>query len=159
MMNRRVIGHWVKVQSSNYDEPHEIGLEMGIDVDLFLSPYQIPQKVRGSYDPSSGRLLIEFRYMVDEAYHVERIADHVWARLGDHSGRVVGFEVDVDQLRASSVTLSVPEPANDAYDALVRTWQSWTAQSVAGANVENYHVTAKVLADKHDEVLEGLIPR
>lgn len=154
MNNEQVLGRWLKVKPDSYDQPAEVGLD--VEVDIFISPYDIPDGVRGRYDESRKRFVVEFRYMVDEPYQKPKMTGPVQLRLGRYSNRIVGLEIDVDRLRASAVTVHAENPPLlTPYQAVESAIQAMGRDDGATRR-ENYRVTQKVLADKQDEIFQGL---
>jgi hypothetical protein len=70
-----------------------------------MSPYDVPQALRGRYDKAAKRFVIEFRYLGDEDTRDESGGEHVVLRLGRNSGRIYGIVLDVDAMKASWVQL------------------------------------------------------
>ncbi len=154
MKNEQVLGRWLKVQSDRYDEPAEVGLDVAVDI--FISPYDIPDGVRGGYDQETKRFVVEFRYMVDEPYQKPETDGPVQVRLGKYSRRLVGLEIDVDGLRASTVTVRAEAPRQPAtpFQAVETAIQAMDPERATRR--ENYSVTRKVLADKQEELFGSL---
>ena len=134
MKTPQKLGRWTRVTTRDYVEVGD-ALEVGV----LISPYDIPDGIRGRYDGQSNRFVVEFRYMVDEKYRRVFSGDGVWIRLGKYSGRVVGVEVD-----------RRPDP----YTVIGQAIQN--VQSIADARAQrllNYLVARKVLEDKRDDIL------
>lgn len=159
MMEHPAPGRWIRIPAEKYDEPHEIGLQFET-FDL-VSPYDIPQAVRSTYDSHSGRISVEFRYMVDEEVRWESVGEYVRARLGKNSGRVLGFEVDLGRLAAElphqHIAFSGPPDPFPAIDAAFgNMFARGSMPRFQWGNVQNFHVARQILADRHQEVFEGL---
>ena len=69
---------------------------------LYLSPYDVPQAVRGYFDADSRRFRIEFKYIGDEPLVEQRVDDTLGLQLGRYSGRLYALEIDLESLRANS---------------------------------------------------------
>ena len=154
MKDEQTMEHWIPVQPDHYDEPHEVGLKA--EVDAFFSPYDVPDGIRGTYDQRRKRLVIEFRYLVDEDYRTRRAErGPVRVRLGKHSDRIVGFEIDSKRLQSSKGSSHGGSLAagdahlapDDAYRAAVlnaiQTVKGWRSAN----RRENYQVAQKVVGD------------
>ncbi|NQU21609.1 MAG: hypothetical protein HQ567_10025 [Candidatus Nealsonbacteria bacterium] len=92
----------------------------GVEIIVGLSPYDIPDGVRGSKDDQSGRFVIELRYLDNEE---EKIAEcpgkEVSLIVGKHSKRLYEIHVDVDKLKATEVGLRLMLPeVDDAIEKL-----------------------------------------
>ena len=127
------LGRWTRVTTRDYVEVGD-ALEVGV----LISPYDIPDGIRGRYDDQNNRFVVEFRYMVDEKYRRVVSGDGVWIRLGKYSGRVVGVEVD---------------RRTDPYTVIGEAIQN--VHSITDARTRrraNYLVARKVLEDKRDDI-------
>ena len=152
MNTQQTLGRWIRVKPDNYVEPTK-EMEAG----TFISPYDIPNGVRGTYDEELERFVVEFRYMVDEKYRCLGNDEGVCIRLGKHSSRIVGIEVDVDRLRTSRATVAVEARNDEAYAAIKQAIQDVeNAEDARARRRENYVVVRKVLADKKDDVFDSM---
>lgn len=79
----------------------------GVTITVALSPYNFPTAVRGTYDKTLDRFVIEFRYMNDEEWTVDGVDQPVSFRVGKSSKRLCGVQVDVKKLRAREVKLNL----------------------------------------------------
>ena len=151
MSTQQAPGSWIRVTPSNY-----VALGDAIEVGILISPYDIPDGVRGGYDKDLGRFVVEFRYMVDEEYRHFDVDDGVCIRLGKHSSRIVGIEVDVDRLNISQVTVKVDRSAaaSAAIDKAIRNVEK--AKDARARRRENYVVAQRVLEDKHDDIFSNM---
>jgi hypothetical protein len=93
----------------------------GVQVELLVSPYDIPEAVRAFFDKSKERYVIEFKYIGYEPT-VPQVEDrYTTIIIGENSGRLYGMELDVNALRAESVELRmrVATEVHEAIDHLV----------------------------------------
>ena len=155
-MSRR---NWIPVDLGSYDEPREIGMSADVEVNVFISPFEIPRAVRGYYDDAQNLFRIEFKYIT----HEKPIArsdigpSEVTTIVGSKTGRILGFEIDVDALGATSVSLGVraEEEVHKAIaavreDAAPPDPDPWSRIRL------NSHVTDRVLQDRRDEVFSSM---
>ncbi len=121
-----------------------------VEINVFLSPYDVPEAVRGYYDEQRERFVIEFRYMSDEPTRAQDMGGPLVLHVGKRSGRLHEIEVDVNALKAQSVTLNtfVPERIGDAIDAL--------ATQSGGRRLDNYNVAKEVLRERRDQLFQDL---
>ena len=163
-------GRWVTIKPEEYDEPHEIGLEV-LDEATHISPYDIPLAVRALYNQNSRSIEFEFRYMTDEDVTDVRLGDLVKAHIGNNSGRIVGMFVDLDELPhrpSRAIGWSGGKPAVSSGTILATLREAFEHLFAGGGeslfkirskvrrrrgNIENYHVAWQVLFDKGDEVV------
>lgn len=81
--------------------------EPDIVLGVVLSPYDIPEAIRGLRD-DRGHFRIEFRYIDgEEQGKPVAVGPHILATEGRYSGRLLSMEIDVDSIGAKSVGLSI----------------------------------------------------
>ena len=139
---------WIRVEADRYDEPEEVGLE--VEVGVFISPYAIPDSVRGAYDNESKRFVVQFTYMVDEPWKLMKTNQPVAVRVGKHSRRVVGLEIDVDRIGASAVTVRF-DRLYEAAEGAIR-----EVERQVGGGFHNHYVTRKVLKDHRESLFQDI---
>lgn len=79
----------------------------GISVHMIVSPYDIPEGIRGFFDNDKERFVIEFKYIGDEPTEDRQEDKHYALRVGQNSGRLYAIEINVHELKAKSVSLQV----------------------------------------------------
>lgn len=81
----------------------------GIETTTDISPFDLPKRVRAFLNPESKRLVVEFGYLFDEPHRLEPVGkDPVFVRSGLHSGRMMGFEIDMAYLIAKTIEALMP---------------------------------------------------
>ena len=70
-------------------------------VEVFVSPYDVPEAVRGRYDEKAKKFVIEFKYLDDERTSEEHQGEPVAIRVGKNSGRLLGIQIDVEALNST----------------------------------------------------------
>lgn len=81
-----------------------------VQIRYSVSPYDVPEAVRGDFSPTAQRFLIEFKYLQSEKKLVNLTdpdVKEITLRVGRDTGRVYLIEVDVEKLKAKSVALSM----------------------------------------------------
>ena len=129
--------------------PH--GHDSSIEFDLLVSPYEVPEAIRG-LKTKGGRFRIEFRY-IDGPEHQEskRVDEHIEFFVGKHSGRLMGIEIDVQSLGVNQVEIqiSIADLASSVND----TWGNLHRTS-AGA-VGNLKLAERAFAKRKDDVIRA----
>lgn len=149
MKTQHVAGTWIRVTPGKY-----VALGDSIEAGVLISPYDIPNGVRGGYDDNLDRFVVEFRYMVNEEYRNLDADNGTRIRLGKHSSRIVGVEADVDRL---GFAVAVEERNAAAYAAIDNAMQNVEKIEDARARRrENYAVTQKILEDKQAEIFGNI---
>lgn len=93
---------WIQVDPGTVNLPKTERLD-GVEVTVMMSPYDVPQALRGRYDEKQQRFVVEFRYIGEEKQRDEPYGEHIVLRLGENSGRLYGIVMDVDAMNASWV--------------------------------------------------------
>lgn len=145
------MSNWIELnpESLNKNEEHIVN---GIEVVVGLSPYDIPEMVRGHYDGAIKKFVIEFKYL-DGQEPRKSISgnEHVTLAVGAHSGRLYAIQIDVDELSANAVKLSFSAAGNRFPDEVVS-----AIDSLRGKNPlkeRHYAVARAVISDKARELL------
>jgi hypothetical protein len=79
----------------------------GVDITVYLSPYNFPMAYRGRYDKEIDRFVIEFRYLEEEELEPVGSNDPVIFRMGKKSRRLYKIEIDAKRLKAQKVGLKL----------------------------------------------------
>ena len=96
---------WITVEIEDAETLRKKSVR-GIDVQFFVSPYDIPEAIRGRYDAQHKKFVIEFKYVGNES--TTKVEDkHVTYNVGQTSRRLYGLAIDVEALRAEIVGLNV----------------------------------------------------
>jgi len=100
------MSEWIQVNQKELNVPRT-ETRNGVEVQVFVSPYDIPEAVRGAYDKRVNRFAIEFKYLADEEPTVEQIDGDMRLFVGKTSNRLHRIEIDVDRLDADCVYLHI----------------------------------------------------
>lgn len=87
------MSEWHLIDTSHFMKP-QTSTEGGVRVEFSLSPYDIPEAVRGYFDERSRKSIIEFRYIQEEPCDRVSINEQVAVLLGKRSFRLYGIEID-----------------------------------------------------------------
>lgn len=108
------MSEWVRLNAEKLNMPKRQAVR-GADITVRMSPYDVPEAVRGYYDEELKRFVIEFRYIGDEPFRQKQKGEHITLRMGRHSGRLYGIEVDVGAMKAQRVSGNDPSPASASF--------------------------------------------
>jgi hypothetical protein len=78
----------------------------GVQVTVFVSPFDSPTAVRGSFNQQLERFVVEFKYHGNEKTELEA-HDRIALRLGKKSRRLYAIELDTQALGVSEITVQV----------------------------------------------------
>jgi hypothetical protein len=79
----------------------------GVRVDLLVSPYDVPEALRGQYLHDKRSFQIEFKYISGEDTYEKQEMENVTVRVGRNSGRLYAIELDVHALQTTSIELRI----------------------------------------------------
>jgi hypothetical protein len=99
------MSEWIEVDLTEHEKAQKT-LIRGVEVELYASPYDVPEAIRAHFDETKNRFIIEFKYVGSETTLVY-VFDHVGYTVGKNSGRLYGMEIDVRALKADGVGVYV----------------------------------------------------
>ena len=117
----------------------------GVKVNLYLSPYDIPDAVSGDYDKATKRFVIQFKYLGDEPKESQALDKNISLRVGKNSHRIYEIAVDVGALDVEVVALEV-KSAIDKFEASYAKSQS----------KESYRMAREILTSRKNEIFAPL---
>ncbi len=141
---RELAKKWIRLDPRHYGTSEKEDRN-GVEFHLHVSPYDLPDAVRGFFDRERGRFAIEFKYISPEDTHEQKVDEHVSVRVGKSSRRLYRIDLDVASLGAEQVVLRV----KSAVDALA-------ASEISRLPTDNASVVQHVLADKSPELVAVL---
>lgn len=101
---------WIELEERDFADtaaPHQEEVR-GIVLEVRVSPFSLPEAVKGTYDPESRLFEIRFRYLDgEEDAQLCQTHGHVRVFEGRNSGRIMRIEVDVDALGVEAVQLAL----------------------------------------------------
>lgn len=141
---------WIEVNTETISPPTESSEIHGVEIVVGLSPYDIPQKVRGYYDRHINRFVIEFKYLAGrERELVQQESDHISLVVGKESGCLYEIRVNVAELNADRVKLKMllPEIGNAI--------QKLTKSPRFSAKKWHYEYARDVITKNAEQILAG----
>jgi hypothetical protein len=142
--------HWIRL---NPQELNQVKTERvdGITIAVGMSPYDLPDRVRGFYSESLDRFVIEFRYLGPSAEN--RVPQNpedadVVLLVGQHSRRLHEIYVNIKAMNVHAVGLQVLVPrVENAIGAL---------GGLIPNRVKNYEVAKTVIAQNRNRLFATL---
>lgn len=145
---------WLQLDPSKL-ERHERTEMDGVEVHVFMSPYDVPEAVRGRLDASIGKFVIEFKYLDEEKSLNEPHGEHIVLRVGKNSKRLLGLEIDVDALKARQVgVVFAPRLVESVKKAITELAKSHPAKP---SRLRNYEVAGEVIAERGEQLFKALV--
>lgn len=140
-MSELLFHKWLKLDAKKYDKESS-DTENGVEFQLHMSPYDLPDAVRGGYSTDLKRFVIQFKYISAEPTNEQVVDEHVTFRVGAHSRRLYSIEVDVDSMKADQVALRIVS----AVDQLAHSRRSRDIPE------DNYGVVKDVIREKSSQL-------
>jgi len=125
----------------------------GVQINVLLSPYDVPLAVRGYFDKSLDRFVIEFKYLGDEPEAKRKLKqdENITLRVGQNSRRLLGIEVNVHRMEVRAVGLQM-RVARVIKEAL----EDFVAREGTKPRSSSYRVAKAVIAERERELLGEL---
>jgi hypothetical protein len=147
---------WVQVDWEKLNQPRQQTIN-GVEVTVYLSPYDMPEAVKGEYNDAKDRFVVRFQYLGGKEPIEYRSEDeHVQLGIGRKTSRLHEILVDVNALQANSVMLKMQPSdlvANEVKDAIDRFARSPVA---AAPQKGNYEAVSEVLQQRREQVYSPL---
>lgn len=130
-------------------------VKTGIQLNLYISPYDIPDAVRGYYDKKNRKFVIEFSYIGKEKIKDKKLNDDISLGVGINSNRIYKIYIDINYLNDSknskpkTVKLNfIIDKLNSAIDNFSKSIESKYSK------LDNYNVVKGLLEKKIDKIYE-----
>lgn len=137
---------WINLSNEHF--PIEGTSLKGVKVDVLVSPYDVPEAVRGYLDNQQKCFVIEFKYISAEPT-IERSQDaNVTLRVGRNSGRLYAIQLDVTKFDTNNVQLrlEVAEVLRNVMTHLVQ-------KPVSPMRKSNYRMAKSVIEENNKELI------
>lgn len=139
---------WVTVpQSIAQNIPPSIQKVRGMSIQVHVSPFDIPQAIRGRYDDASRRFVIELQYMGKERTEIRELSPQVILLVGRRTGRIYEIQVDVHSENIGAIRIQLMNSAAQVPDS---------NSPDARRRVQQYHVAGEALLATESEVARQL---
>ena len=140
-------------------------IEPGVVVGLIVSPYDVPDAVRG-FQKNGNVFRIEFRYIdgKEPARSPVEVEQHLTAVYGKHSGRLLAIEVDTDGVGTKNIGLKITAevPQEELREDMLRA-SLHEAMGVLSARQPNaagrqvFEKTREAVAAREDTLLKQML--
>ncbi len=142
---------WIELNPEEINSWHTEKIN-GIEVRVQVPQHDVPEAVRGRYDNTTRRFVIDFKYSWSDPESKQPFSndDHVKLFIGEISKRIYSIHVDVDGIGVTSVKLSL-EAVNRTIDRLATSTKK-RSPSRAG----NYRITQEAIRQRGDDLAVGM---
>lgn len=110
---------WIPLDANDLDEKHK-GTRGGVVFNYSLSPYDIPEAVRGNYCPDSKKFIIDFKFITEETLVERALTEHANAKVGVNSGRIYSISLDITAKGVQAANAQIESTLNEAVVSLAR---------------------------------------
>jgi len=144
-------GGWIPTQFSDNDDQSSGN---GIQFNVLVSPYDIPEAVRGNRRESDGRFVIQFRYIDDGERPDTRklkLTRHISVQMGKRSVRLYAIECDIDAMDVDMVGVQLLLPKVE--EAVKETFKSLLEKPDKFPEMNNYESAQKVVRNRLDKLV------
>jgi hypothetical protein len=132
---------WMLVDLNDINKPLEERdpSASGVSLQLFVSPYDVPQAVQGKYETAIKRFIIDFKYVnsAEEEFVKKPGNANIEFIVGKESNRLYGISVDVDAIGATQVNLNVSAAIDSLATNTPRRMGNYTAAKRALQQTHN----------------------
>lgn len=146
------MSEWIKLDPRAFSaKARQTRRQGGIEIAVTLSPYDIPDAVRGQFDEHLSKFVIDFNYIEDEDWERHTSNEGIQLRVGKNSGRLYGIEVDVATLNAGQVALrlELPKLVGKAIEAELSATKLFSRK-------ENYRLAKSVISNQREPLFAGI---
>ena len=145
------MSNWIPVSPTDVDAQKKT-LEGGVQFELHVSPYDMPQAVRGHFDPATKHFVITFKYItLEEKTNVVQAGNGINLHIGVKSNRLQSIEVDVEAFKALTSGGAVQRIADQVKDGINSALPQGEALRL------NAFATKKLLESKRSQIFSDLV--
>lgn len=139
--------NWIPVTFNANTKPEIRDLQDGVRVNVLVSPYDIPEAVRGYLAPDQKTFIIEFKYISSEDFLEQVLEPGVVIAIGRNSKRLYAIKLTVKAFQTDKVRLrlGVAETLSNAMTHLIEA-------PISEMREKNYRL-AKDVIDKNESLL------
>lgn len=148
------MSEWLKLDRRTLNKPSRKSIR-GADVTVFLSPYDVPEAVRGDVDEATGRFVIQLKYLgnpatPNEPLDTESEEGPLVLKVGRHSHRLYRVELDLAALGVDQVQVRFFQELDEAINRL-------SSRRRRPQNRGHYDVAQQALSERGSDLLRELV--
>lgn len=143
---------WTDVEVESFDRL-ERTKRAGVKIEISLSPYDIPEAVKGCFCPDHNKFVISFRYLSKEGLTEKIINENLTVCEGIESGRVYEIYIDVHAINAETVSLEVKPILDEFYESISKKLSSSSDLVTSGSSrISSAGVTGEIIERYQNEI-------
>lgn len=107
---------WIRLDRNKLSKPENIPLN-GVLIGVQLSPWDVPDGVKGYHDKEEDRFRIDFRYSDSESEkRVGSRNDEINLLVGRYSGKIISILVETEKTGVDAVMLAVERLSKGSFN-------------------------------------------
>lgn len=146
------MSEWLEINPTEFSKPEQVQIR-GAKVDVFLSPYDMPEAVRGSYDKDAKKFLIEFRYIGGDEPLETDVLENATISIGKRSKRIYKIElgkIELTKEKRVGLRLILPKKVDAVLENLE---QDLGSPQRSG----NYQVAKRIVEKRAERLLQDQV--
>jgi hypothetical protein len=150
--------HWIPLNPDALNSGEALPAPHGIHISFKMSPYDVPEAVRGFLDESRDQFVIEFKYMLQEEPTRSEEKDGVVFRIGKHSGRVYELCVPIEWVRERLQEMGDVRPFEDISTGVYSRLSGFLQRYPSAAPANKRNVAERAIETTRSELFSDLQP-
>lgn len=143
---------WLKLDERSLNEP-TVKSKSGVRLEVSLSPFDIPEAVRGFREAETGWFCIQFRYPDSEECVSRKVSETMIVEEGKGSGRIQAIRVNVKGLDVGQVRLDLSIKVNrELNEGLSKFFKTRTSTFAS----RQHGLTKRILNEKGRDLIDSL---
>lgn len=145
------MAEWIQLdpEQLNKNTTEKIG---GVEITVGLSPYDVPDRVRGYVDDHNHKFVIEFEYLDGEEEHsLDTYGENISLTVGKHSKRLYKIHVDTNRLNTNQILLNTF--LIEEIPKAIRGLEDKVAQK---ERHQHYEIAKDVIVNKSEELVGSI---
>jgi len=142
---------WLEINPKEFSASEHVQIR-GVNIEVFLSPFDLPEAVRGSYDRDAKKFLIEFRYIGGNEPLATDMLESDTISIGKHSKRIYKIELgQVGLTEGEKIGLRLILPKVNAV------LESLEHNRDSARRAGNYRVAKKILQQRAEKLFQNQV--
>ena len=138
---------WVEADVASKLPPRDEEFR-GVHIRVFVSPYNIPEAVRGYGISEPKRFRVEFRYPEQDRSYIPVKHGPLELHVGKSSGRLCKIDVDVAALNVDTVSLELLQAAVASQLEALKQKQEFESQKARRDNLDAVRAALDTTGDR-----------
>jgi hypothetical protein len=137
---------WLPIDPKEFREEIIEKKTNDLKINLFLSPYDIPEAVSGDFDESRRLFVIKFKYLTEETLESKKYDDCITLSIGKNSQRLYEILVNVNEFSVKKIGIGV---------FVKQAIEKYESQDRSPVSRKGLNIARKVLARQGQEIFQS----